>query len=391
MSTGGSSKIQTGFFKRLFNAINAKRYEMKKTNTEKYLVNWDKIKWRYRTGKFLFIATFFFAGTHFFVNRNLILSEMKNDRENLKSDFKNFLTKNWNKLDDENYFEQLKKSCESINKFFKSDLQLGDQTDLKDKENSENELLFNITKILVDTVENDPEIRKNENFKYLDIQNDSGEFLLKNNLLQKIIFATYTKKYSTDNVPKEIENLIKLAEIFYKKLICSTIPKNYLILSTNLIDEFPSIEQTAFPIALNLIDFFGSVKMCDSMELNFQEFFNKVLDKNYSFYKGRFQEDFKYLLEDLKKTKDIKTFIVVNPFLYLNFRQEVENLKEILIEKQTEINIKKILLALDLMNRAGFDVSNLWSFSFDKINYQILDIVRKIKYIIYFLLKNIKK
>lgn len=379
MNTGGSTKIQTGLFKRFWNAINTKRYEMKKQNTEKYLVNWNKIKWRYRIGKFLLLATFYFTGTYYFVNRNLNLNKMKNELENLKSEYKNFLSKNWNNLDEENYFEQLKISCNSLNKFFKSELHLGHKIDLKNKENSENEFLLNISKILVETVESNSVIRKNENFKYLELNNNSGEFLLKNNLLQKIIFATYKKNYKLENIPKDIEMAIKLAEIFYKKLICATIPKNYLILSTNLIEEFPSIEELAFPITLNLIDFFGSVKMSNSMESSFEEFFIKVIDKNYSFYKGRFQQDFKYLIEDLKKTKDMKTFILVNPFLYLNFPQEVENLKEILIEKQIEIHIKRISLALDLMNQAGFDVSNLWSFDFDKLNYQILDIVRKNK------------
>jgi hypothetical protein len=169
-----------------------------------------------------------------------------------------------------------------------------------------------------------------------------------------------------------------ISEIFYKKLICTMIPKNYLILSPNLIDEYSNIEQASFTVALNLVEFFGTVNMSKPIESYFEDFFNKIIDKNFSFYKGKYKDDLKLLLEDLKRTKDLKTFVVVNPFLYLNFTQEIENLKELLLEKQTENNIRKISLALEVMSRAGYDVSKLWSFTFDKINYQILDIVRNL-------------
>ena len=375
MSTGGSNKIQTGFFKRLFNAINAKRYEMKKDNKEKYLVNWDKIKWRIRSGRFLFLTAFYFGGLYFFYNKNLDLNSMKKERDINRTEFKNFLANNWSNFEEKDYFDQLKTACRSLKQFFTSDLQLGEKIDLQIKENIENDFLFKLTENLVQIIKEDPEIRKNENFKYLDLIDSQGEFLLKN-LLQKTIFGSFKKKYDKENIPKDVEKAIMVSEMFYKKLICTMIPKNYLILSPNLIYEYSNIEQAAFTVALNLVDFFGTVNMSKPIEFYFEDFFNKIIDKNFSFYKGKYKDDFKLLLEDLKRTKDLKTFVVVNPFLYLNFTQEIENLKEILLEKQTENNIRKISLALELMSRAGYDVSKLWSFTFDKINYQILDIVR---------------
>ena len=53
-----SAEVQKGFFKRLFNAINTKRYESNKLNQEKYLINWDKLKWRFRVGKLVLLFSF---------------------------------------------------------------------------------------------------------------------------------------------------------------------------------------------------------------------------------------------------------------------------------------------------------------------------------------------
>jgi len=113
------------------------------------------------------------------------------------------------------------------------------------------------------------------------------------------------------------------------------------------------------------------------MENDFNIFFEKINNKNLNYFNGKYKDELKLILEDIKRHMDIKTYLIVNPFLYLNFTREIEEFKEILIQKQTENNIRKISLSVDLLNNAGFDITKLSNFTFDKIYYQILDIVCK--------------
>lgn len=155
----------------------------------------------------------------------------------------------------------------------------------------------------------------------------------------------------------------------------SNIPNNFLILSTNIIEEFPIFEHSAFAVAFNIVDFFTSIKLNNSIEKDFIDFFEQITLKNYNYFKGKYNEDLNLILEDIKRTKDLKTFVIVNPFLNVYFLREIENLKEILKEKQTEYNIRRISLAVDLLSQSGVEMAKLSDFDFSKINYRILDIV----------------
>ena len=206
-----SAGVQKGFFKRLFNAINTKRYESKKVNQEKYLINWDKIKWRYRVGKLFFLFSFYFGGNYYFFKNNLDLETMKKEAEENKIELKKLLSSKWSKFDDPNYFEQIQATCTGLKQFFTSDLEKGEKINLN--ENKEYEFIFSLTKNLLNVLEKKENITYNDNFKYLDLKDDQGNFLLnENNLLSKIIFAHYKKMYNKDNPPKEIENAIIYSE-----------------------------------------------------------------------------------------------------------------------------------------------------------------------------------
>ena len=154
------------------------------------------------------------------------------------------------------------------------------------------------------------------------------------------------------------------------------IPQNFIILSTNLFDEFKNPEEVAFTLSLTLVDYLGSINMMKPMEEDVKLFFSKILKKNVNTYSGRFNEDLKLILLDLKRTKDIKTYLFANPFFFFNFKDEVEELKKLLNDRVEENNFKKISLALDIMSTSGFNLKNLSNFNFDKIYYQIFDIVK---------------
>ncbi len=168
--------------------------------------------------------------------------------------------------------------------------------------------------------------------------------------------------------------------MFYKKFILTNIPNNFLVISTNIIEEFPTFEHSAFAVAFNIVDFFTSIKLNNSIEKDFIDFFEKIVLKNYNYFNGKYNEDLNLILEDIKRTKDLKSFVVVNPFLNIIFLYEIENLKDILKEKQTENNIRKISLVVDLLSQSGIEMSKVSNFDFNKINYQILDIVYKFNF-----------
>lgn len=209
-----SNPVQQGFFKRLLNYFNTMRYETKRLNKEKYLVNWDKIKWRYRFGKLGFICAFYMIGNYLLVNKNIDSVARKEEKENTFLQFKNFISGHWNKFDDPNYFNQLKKSADSLSKFFESEIELGNETN--NKEILANKFIIKITKILAQVLQNNKIISNNENFKFINFLDEKGNTILnvenEKDFLSKLILGSYKRKYDKNDYPKEIETAIIYSE-----------------------------------------------------------------------------------------------------------------------------------------------------------------------------------
>ena len=209
-----SNPVQQGFFKRLLNYFNTMRYEKKRLNKEKYLVNWDKIKWRYRFGKFGFICAFYMIGNYLLVSKNIDKVAINEEKEKMANQFKSFISSNWNKFDDPNYFNQLKQSTESLSKFFESEIELASLLNLK--ENLANEFIVKITKILAQNLQNNKIISNNENFKFINFLNEKGNTILnvdnQKDFLSKLILGSYRRKYDKNDYPKEIEKAVIYSE-----------------------------------------------------------------------------------------------------------------------------------------------------------------------------------
>jgi hypothetical protein len=211
-----SNPVQQGFFKRLLNYFNTIRYEKKRLNKEKYLVNWDKIKWRYRFGKIAFICTFYFVGNYLLVSKNIDRVAINEEKEKMVDQYKSFISSNWNKFDDPNYFKQLKQSTESLSKFFESEIELAGQLNLK--ENLANEFIVNITKILTQNLQNNKIIQNNENFKFINFLDEKRNIILnvenQKDFLSKIILGSYRRKYDKNDYPKDIDKAVIYSEYF---------------------------------------------------------------------------------------------------------------------------------------------------------------------------------
>lgn len=115
MSNDIKGKVTKGFLKRIWGSYRTRKYENKVKMNEKFLKDWEKMKWKIRTMKIVFYCGFVSIGYFLFIrpytnkiaNHNLeeysLLSEKM---ENLFTD----LTKNKSALKFDDFFNELEKA-----------------------------------------------------------------------------------------------------------------------------------------------------------------------------------------------------------------------------------------------------------------------------------------
>jgi hypothetical protein len=194
-SKNPGEKLTKGFLNRIWNQISTKLYE-RKFNRTKYLnKNWENIKWKIRSGRFVYFICFYYTLKYFLVdkvfeNKNIKIEEM---RKILLEKLNNieFIEKNYN--DNNSNKSDITFNNDNINEAFK-------------KINMINENLFIIKKLQVDNFDKiSIEENNKNNFKKL---ND----LQKCKILNDIYFSLY--KYIDDNNCNNKNGFRKL--IFYK-------------------------------------------------------------------------------------------------------------------------------------------------------------------------------
>lgn len=86
--------------------------------------------------------------------------------------------------------------------------------------------------------------------------------------------------------------------------MCSN--NEYILFSTNLVEDLKNQEEVAFVIALNLVEYFYNKSYITTMQEELVSFFDKINDKNFNSYSGKYLEDIKFIYRDLANLRNIK-------------------------------------------------------------------------------------
>ena len=306
MKSNGS-QIQTGIFKRLISYITTKNYERKKFANENYKINWDKIKWRYRIGKILFLFGFYYTGKYFFVDRiinnTFISQEISKERETII----NLLERG---LDQESldYKNILNKIRSNNSNFFKIELfENFEESEENLQNNKESLLIYKLTEDLLNKFKSD---------EYTNLIDQQQQPIQNIDLKSVLKVLKIRKKYDPKNLDLDYVEVINFAEMNYKYLLTgSFIPKKVLQFSANSFEEFNNIEEVAFLISMNLYDFLNAGNINKKVFEEVLTFLDETIEINKQLKFFPYNEDLKLIRKDLAVDKNISTVIYL--FIYM--------------------------------------------------------------------------
>jgi hypothetical protein len=291
-------QVQKGFFKRLFSYFTAKRYEKIQNINQKYLKDWEKVKWRYRVGKLFFIFGFYYFGKQLFFTKVIKINEIENELNTQKDKLITQLENNQG----QNFEESMKNITKGLSNFF--DFKIFSRVD-EDvlNTNKDIKLIYKIVQSLI------------ENENQLNIRQYNGIDIVK--LLK---FVRINKKYtSVDKNKKKSEEpnnndvILKVEETYKCFLNGVFSPNQYILYSTNIVNEFSKLDEVAFLTTLNIFKFINANESREYLKQQISRFLNQIIKKNIENYNGFYREDIKLLLNDLEKTAE--TFQVAQVIL----------------------------------------------------------------------------
>jgi hypothetical protein len=195
-----NSNVHIGFFKRVINSFKYRKSEKSKIN-EKFLKDWDKIKWKVRFTKFFFASFFYVFGKFIFYDSVLNKNKMKIENDNLNSEFTNYLDNNWGKEANSNFIKEFEQQMDSIKtllvaKFEKYDEIQNNQIERKSK------FLINLFKNILG------------NMKQLKYNNQNNPYFENINTIEfeklksYLYFVNLKRKYNLNEAMIEIKPMI---------------------------------------------------------------------------------------------------------------------------------------------------------------------------------------
>jgi hypothetical protein len=153
-----------------------------------------------------------------------------------------------------------------------------------------------------------------------------------------------------------------------------TVANKYILLSTNMFNEFKEIEHVAFIIAMRLYDYKNKDVMSryNKILLNFM---NSCMEADRDIYRYYFKEDFELALKDIKAGVNPFNAFLINPLFRFNFEAQFSVFLKALEDEILNENIDRISNSLNMLKEAGFDIRALNTFPFDKISFEMLIMV----------------
>ena len=150
-----------------------------------------------------------------------------------------------------------------------------------------------------------------------------------------------------------------------------SVPNQYILISSNIIKEFESVEQIAFIIGMRILDFYSN-EVNNKMNDEFVDFVNQCITANKNIYNDYYSEVLQFALKDIKAGIDPSQVFLINPFFRLNFEKQYYNFLNSLNQIALKESIDKITETVNMMAKSGYNLKKLTNFPFDKISTQIL-------------------